>query len=1169
MIKDFKNIFEVRKAVRFELQTNILNRNVKINHKYDDENILLSFYEMYKNFIELLLENFWKKEEKKYNYEWYNTIQFSYRWLEDLFISEFIENKEQIKYNINGKKKPKNYITFWELWDKNFIKNFFENFFTESEKNLEELEKYVNEWLENKSRKSDMLFLIQKINTRDHLWKLYTMFEKNYIQHKNDSSIIEKLKTFILKLRDAKEKLLIELKTAQSFWIPVEHISLNYYSVNKTPKELTTEIKNKIDGNNIDKKYKWTFKENNLDVNTKNIVTTFKLNWEIKNALENMEDDLQDKINIKELKEITKLFKARQKAWLIQLLQSWKPFNEVWDKENKTFFPFYFEFMWEKFDNFQITLFPEVSLIKEGETMNNYERMLSLTSKIERETDKEERTRIKMKRWMFFQYTLKTFKNFSEGYKKIAQKYWRDSTEIKSLKRQKIDATKLRWWWFLSKENENYFINTFDVEESKNAFKEINKINGNWNDIQIFILSSITLRGLDKLCFRKDSTFVKGIDTKDFDEIFTADNWKQFSRLKSKNTLLEEWKLLEFYVYILENQKNLNLKFRAENSLDILKQSKDIEEFEINLKLETYELIEKNTSKEVYENILKIYKWNSYKITSYDLEKWLETKKYTKWWFDFWEKDNKSDKYLIRLNPELTIFFKEKDKDFIKENPNIKKNRRLEDSFILSTNFSFHSNKSYIDSAFINEEKRKDSIETFNQIFNSKNRLDYFYWLDKWTNELITLWVFKNGGEQIEAVNISEKIPVYKITNKWLNYFEYIKNESWEFILDEKWEKKKRYLSKNVSYFIKDLENKELFEKLEINSCLWDLTYAKLIKWNIILNADIFTTLSLYRVTAKRFLNDAITRWEFLWEKVLFDERKKSFYYEYLNRWIKNTENIFYMKDEFAFLSFDEKKYNSIKEEIESDLNEYIKNIKLFLKDSKKYNNLSNENISIQKINNYKNAISANIVWIIIELQKYFGWYICYETLDEWQILKKWLNTFIGNVVNEKIYNRLQLNLEVPPILKKFRTDIWIKWYIQHWKVIYIYEKNTSSACPICNWDLLKIDNKWKLVDKTDSEIYKLWWHMSNFENEMKHLNDDEYNEWLKNDSFKKANTEKWKIKKNKYHSWKLKDWKNCDFYIGNQAYPEFNFIKSWDDLATYNIAKKAKEYLEKLKNNS
>ena len=81
----------------------------------------------------------------------------------------------------------------------------------------------------------------------------------------------------------------------------------------------------------------------------------------------------------------------------------------------------------------------------------------------------------------------------------------------------------------------------------------------------------------------------------------------------------------------------------------------------------------------------------------------------------------------------------------------------------------------------------------------------------------------------------------------------------------------------------------------------------------------------------------------------------------------------------------------------------------------------------------------------------------------------------------------------------------------------------------------------------------------------MKHLTDLEYQEWLKNESFKKANTnKKWEIGKNKYNSWII-NWKSCDYHIGNENYPEFEFIKSWDDLATYNIAKKAKEYLESL----
>lgn len=1184
-MKSFKNIFEVRKSLRFGLKPYIINRNVKPIVNNESTNLLKDFYKSYEKFLNLLWQSFYKKEklilknensdsltnkpfvnlfknlnisveidkkieedEIKYNYEWYKTIQFQYKWLEELFINDWIENIKNIKYDKNGKKKQKNYITFWDLWNKNFVKNFFEEFIKNSEENLKELKWYIDMWLENKSRKSDILFLIQKINSREHLWKLYILFEKNYIQHKNDSSIIDKLKKSILELKEIIQKLFIELKSSQSFWLPVEHISLNYYSVNKTPKEITEEIEKKLKKKYLNKEYIWTFENEN---NKKSLEKSFNLNPKQTKALELIKDEIKDEINLKELKEKVKLFKAKQKAWFLQLLQNKVSFENFQN-------PFYFEFMWEKFEDFKITLFSDIS-------KEDYQKMLDLTKKIEQEDNKEKRTKLKMQRWKYFQYNLKKFKFFSEAYKKIAQKYGIDIAEVKSLERQKIDATKLRWWWFLSKENNDYFINTFGIEYSKQVFKEIKNLKHNWDNIKIYILSSITLRALDKLCFKKNSSFIKKIDTKDFNEKITVNEWKNneksFWRLKSKKTLLEEWKLLDFYIYILKNQQSLNIKYRSNKSLEILKSSSNLEDFEINLKLETYELTEKDISKQTFENILKSYNWNSYKITSYDLEKWLETKKYTHWWFSFWQKENKSNKYIIRINPELTVFFKEKDKEFISKNPKLKNNRRFHNRFILSTNFSFHSNKSYIDSAFINEECRKDSIKTFNNIFNNKNKLEYFYWLDKWINELITLWIFKKNWEKIESINISEKIPIYRITNKWLSHFEYIKDNDWNFVLDkETWEKKKRFLSKNVSYFIKDLENKELFDKLEIHSCLWDLTYAKLIKWNIILNADIFTTFNLYKITAKRFLNDAITKWNIEWNKILYDEQDKTFYYNYKNRLELCKKVIMSWKDEFDFLPFQED-YKSLKEEIENELNQYIKEVKLFLENSKKYSQFNNEDISIQKINNYKNAISANIVWIIIKLQEYFNWYICFETLDEWQILKKWLSTFIWNVVNEKIYNRLELNLEVPPILKKFRTDIWIKWITQHWKVIYVNENDTSSACPVCNENLLKKDKDWKILEIKHN---KLWWHLSDFEKEMKHLTDSEYKEWLKNKSFKKKNMNKWEIKPNKYQAWNI-NWKFCTFQIWSDNFPEFNFIKSWDDLATYNIAKKWLEYINNI----
>ena len=685
----------------------------------------------------------------------------------------------------------------------------------------------------------------------------------------------------------------------------------------------------------------------------------------------------------------------------------------------------------------------------------------------------------------------------------------------------------------------NYYINTFDIENTKNAYDFFSNQSQKQWEITYYILSSITLRALEKLCFSKSSNFYKWNIVQKIDGKFLKIQEVTGNKIfKSKRELEEEENLIEFLAEVLRLQNTLWIKFKSEKSLDNLKCCENMSDFEILLKQETYILDEYKISKEDFEKALEKFKWNSFLIIDKDSGNHNKNSVFSQWWTRFWQKNN-TENYILRINPELVISFRKWDAERFKGK--ISFHRRKNDAYMVSFSFSHFSDKSYITSEFIDDVKRKEHLKKFNDLYNENVTLEYIYWIDKWTNELVTLWIFKRWKNWLERVDISEKIPVYRITKKGLKYFEDTETRDSN-------EKKKRYLSKNVSYFLKDLENNELFEKLDIDSCLWDLTYAKIIKWNIILNADIFTTVNLYKVTAKRFLNDATFRGKIKNNTVLFDDENKSFYFEYENRWKLQKQNIFYWKDDFDYLPCDDI-FQNLKEEVENELNMYLTSIS------------NEEDISMQRVNNYKNAISANIVGIITELQKHFNGYICYETLDAGQIEQKWLNTFIWNTLNEKIYNKLQLSLEVPPILKKFRTDIWTKEIIQHWKIIYVNEKNTSSACPICNEQLLN----WNLSDKKDDEVFKLWWHLSDFENNMKHLTDLDYQEWLKNKSFKKANTnKKWEIEKNKYNSWTI-NWKSCDYYIGNENYPEFEFIKSWDDLATYNIAKKAKEYLESL----
>jgi hypothetical protein len=1045
-------------------------------------------------------------DEKDFDKKDFNKlVRIKHQWIKENFRSDWHKNKENIvSYKTNkdwNRVKTKNWTIIWNV---EFLQVFFKDFLKTALEYWNNIIELTESQEHDKSRNSDIKFLLQKIQSKLHLNKIYQLFEWEYINHKNDNSDIEYLRE---QLRDFKQKAnncIENYKISDSFWMFIEHGSLNYYTRRKTQKDYEEEII---------KKSEW--------LKNKFYGNLWALYWIDKNQpIENLYKEM-------------KIFKASQKSAFLQRLQSGINFTNF-QKEFK-----FIDNRWDVVENFKIVLFSDI-------TEDRYEEMLNLTNQIEKEKNKESRKQLKEKRGKYFQHHLNKYKKFCNDYKDVAMEFWKRKAEIISLQREKVLAERERWYWFFAKDWENnFYINTFDIENSQQAYHElINNKNTKW-EIAYYILSSITLRALEKLCFSERSTFSKWNIINKLDEKFIKiqnGSWRKI--FKSKKELEEENILIDFFVEVLKHQTNLNLKFKSTQSINILKECKDIGAFEILLKQETYILDEYFISKQNFESILEKYKWISYKITSKDIENNTNKSTFSSWWRDFWEEENKENDYVLRINPEFSISFRLWDKEKYKNT--LPFHRKKNNQYFLTMSFSHSADRNYINTAFINEEDRKQSLQDFNDIFNRKNRFDYIYGIDKGTKELVTLWIFKKSNKWLESVNISEKIPVYKITKDWFLHTKTTTKKQ-----PKKWEQPITIhtLAKNPSLFLDEIDNPKIFEKLSITSCLWDLTYAKLIKWKIILNADISTTLNLYKTTAKRSLHNAVTTWKMISKQVLYDNEENVFYYEYENRGILNKEKNLYWKDEFNFLPHKDE-FNSLKEEIEFELNEYIKDIN------------SEEDISMQKINNYKNAVSANIVWIITELQKYFEGYICYETLNE-QTVKKEFDTFIGNVINEKIYNKLQLNLEVPPILKKFRTEVWNKDIIQHWKILYVNEKNTSSACPVCNEQLLKKDKNWNLSDKNDNEIFKLWWHLSDFENNMKHLTDLEYQERLKNKSFEKANTKKWKIEKNKYNSWIL-NWKSCDYHMKKNNYG-FDFIESWDDLATYNIAKKAKEYLESL----
>jgi len=139
-----------------------------------------------------------------------------------------------------------------------------------------------------------------------------------------------------------------------------------------------------------------------------------------------------------------KTFKANQKSAFLQLLQDkssyidfTKLFLEKEDKNKK-----YFTFKDNKeieHKNFELKLFDDIS-------KENYDKMLNLTNQIEKESDKQKRTKLKEKRGRHFMSKSSCAKyiNFCNEYKKVAMEYGKRKALVLSLQREQIESQKER-----------------------------------------------------------------------------------------------------------------------------------------------------------------------------------------------------------------------------------------------------------------------------------------------------------------------------------------------------------------------------------------------------------------------------------------------------------------------------------------------------------------------------------------------------------------------------------------------------------------------------------------------------------------------------------------------------------------------------------------------------
>ncbi|MDD5770391.1 MAG: hypothetical protein PHE25_05470 [Candidatus Gracilibacteria bacterium] len=1057
-MKNLQNLYEVRKTVRFLAQgkTQEIINFLEIDKKQGNDkkyDLLGSFLLKFESLVSLNNKLFFYENSGNLK----DSFKIKYKFLQNHTKYDFYDMLKKPEYI---REKPKDY----SFKDLNFIEKFLKEYFELLDNIYNNLNNYQSAKKEKQNRYREIGFYLQKLSGKNisilkDLFEFLLKTNKKYIDDK-----IEEIKKIISEF----EKDLVELlkEFGPNNGLEIAKGSFNYYILNKSSKSYFDDeilkLKNK-QKYNLPKDI-FTLKER--DKQDVYLNETFFQNIGLsKNELENM--TLENAYNF------LKDFKAKRKSAFNQFVGNG---YTHYDLTNKTKGKYKYkqngelkeeEMSVELFDDIGETHFEDFKKLTDeinglGKEINDilqpldkkrkdYEKEIT-KKKIEERTEEEnnfmklsKKVQDKAKeRGKYFNipnekiYT-KNYKSLCEFYKNIALKLGLNKSKILGYEKQIVDSEKLKFFSVIVEKGNDKFLVLIPKggeNHHKKAYDFLNdeKNNNSNGNINIYSFKSLTLRALQKLCFKAEdkevligeenlnskerNTFIKNIidelsgnqETQNKKYLYNGkikrfDEFKIYDKYEKDKTKWQfnEKLLIEFYKDVLKTKsakKVLDLKdFGLDNILN--ENFETLDEFELTLEKVAYVKNITKLDENGYKNFIEKNKAFEYKINSQDLsinDENHKNKKHTNYWLEFWTDHNKNKDYDIRINPEFSLYYTLSDEDLKdkKENGLLKdglkvgfKNRKLENQLIFTTNFSLNANEKLQNLAFLETPDLKENINKFNENLEthiSKNDLWYFG-IDRGINELATLSITKfldtkneNQVNKFEFAKINclklkdeyDKILDIKVDEKGNTKYEFKKLE----FEDKNGYKREFAASKNISYFLPKIE---IFES--ITTGIIDLTQAKLIGDKIVLNGDKSTLLKLKELSAKRRLFEYHREIDKNSEFEVVNKNKNSNGGLFIKLINGNYIQIYWFNENLSITSQEKKELKNYKENLQSQLIEIFKKYLTFLSEENKFEDLE----TILKINHLRDAISSNIVGIInfLMIKKgYFG-KIVLENLDE------------------------------------------------------------------------------------------------------------------------------------------------------------------------------------------
>ena len=829
--------------------------------------------------------------------EFHKKLTINKKWLEKHFKMKFSQRKSNS----------------FDIHQLDYVIQGLEEFFDNCNKYLDDLELLSDREENDKSRRSEKASVISKIYSKNILFFIKDFIE--YLNHKEQD--ISHLDFKIKKFEESIEWARKEYLSAQSAGILLAHSSMNYYTVNKKPKDFVKELeyleeKKKV----ISSEYKQ--EKNNFEIKEK---YTLRLgNKENQWFKDYCQEKKKTQFTLEDTYILMKVFKANMKSLFLENIRKYSI-----DQIKKDF-----------------TLFNEDEHIKSVIKFTNQELY-----KERGELFIKKKVFDKIKRKKTYNKHFVKWCEFIEFYKEIAIANGKIKAQIKGIEREKTEAENMKYWSFIVEENANKYL-WLVPKDNMQEFKEELGSNGRQEgENTLYSMKSLTKRALHKLCFAEESSFVKEmpeelrLKQKKVKEATNDKKKLQKERKKNSNYKDKSELELEFLKIILKSDYARERLDIRDFKLDKVYQSNNNDDFEIELEKACYIRNRIYISTDKKEEYIRRYQILVFEITSYDIEnrnkntyqtKGSEYKNQTKEiWDQFWMNDNSN----IRINPEIKIFFREKNEEV--EN-NLKrmgmdlkkiKHRGLQDQYTVQFTFNLNAGKMHPQLGFCKTEDLIKEINAFNEDLNQRNwNQTYKYGIDRGNIELATLCIAKfndtdtynvNGNTKLKPTfpNSDQDIKCYELNRKLYDKYEKPSDKILNYL-----EIKKRRVIANLSYFIDRIDDSYDKEKWfdERNITTIDLTTAKVIKGKIILNGDILTFLKLKKACAKKKIFEIVTQNQFSsklsWCK---DEGKEKCL-------MIDDKEVYWFDDRFEGLLLD-KTLKYTKAGIEGSLQSYYKDV--------------------------------------------------------------------------------------------------------------------------------------------------------------------------------------------------------------------------------------------------